>query len=57
MQGAECIDLDLFGKVTGVLNLATDVLILCLPVPIVWGLNTTKPQKVILTGMFLLGVL
>ena len=57
VQGAECIDLDLFGKVTGVLNLATDVLILCLPVPIVWGLNTTKPQKVILTGMFLLGVL
>lgn len=41
---------------SGVLNLLTDVLILCLPIPMVWGLNTTKAQKVTLTGIFLLGV-
>ena len=55
--GAECINLASFGIVTGVLNFSTDVLILCLPVPMVWGLNTTNAQKVSLTGIFLLGVL
>lgn len=54
---AECINLASFGIVTGVLNFSTDVLILCLPVPMVWGLNTTNAQKVSLTGIFLLGVL
>ena len=57
IQGAECINLASFGIVTGVLNFSTDVLILCLPVPMVWGLNTTNAQKVTLTGIFLLGVL
>lgn len=55
--GAECINLANFGIVTGVLNFSTDVLILCLPGPMVWGLNTTNTQKVSLTGIFLLGVL
>ncbi|KAJ5197853.1 uncharacterized protein N7498_006970 [Penicillium cinerascens] len=32
-----------------------DVLILCLPYPIAWRLQTTARQKFILTGMFLLG--
>lgn len=57
IQGAECIDLPRFTIVSGVLNLLTDVLILCLPVPMVWGLNTTNVQKITLTAMFLLGVL
>ena len=57
IQGAKCIDLPLFTKFSGVLNLLTDVLILCLPVPMVWGLNTTKAQKATLTGIFLLGIL
>ena len=57
VQGAECINLSSFSIVTGVLNFTTDVLILCLPVPMVWGLNTTNAQKVTLTGIFLLGVL
>ena len=57
IQGAECIDLPRFTVVSGVLNLLTDVLILCLPIPMVWGLNTTNAQKVTLTGIFLLGAL
>ena len=57
IQGAECIDLPHFAVVSCVLNLLTDVLILCLPIPMVWGLNTTKAQKVTLTGIFLLGLL
>ena len=57
IQRAKCIDLPLFTVVSGVLNLMTDVLILCLPMPMVWGLNTTNAQKVTLTGIFLLGAL
>ena len=54
---ANCIDLPRFTIASGVLNLLTDVLILCLPIPMVWGLNTTKTQKFTLTGIFLLGIL
>ena len=57
IQGAVCINLPRFTVVSGVLNLMTDVLILCLPIPMVWGLNTTNAQKVTLTGIFLLGTL
>lgn len=57
IQGAKCIDLALLSLVSGVLNLLTDVLLLCLPIPMVWGLNTTKAQKITLTGIFLLGTL
>lgn len=57
IQNAKCMDLARVTLASGVLNLLTDVLILCLPIPMVWGLNTTKAQKVTLTGIFLLGVL
>lgn len=57
IQGAQCINLLNFTIASGVLNLLTDVLILCLPIPMVWGLNTTNAQKVTLTGIFLLGAL
>ena len=57
IQRAVCINLPRFTVVSGVLNLMTDVLILCLPIPMVWGLNTTNAQKVTLTGIFLLGAL
>lgn len=56
VQGAKCIDLPRFTIASGVLNLLTDVLILCLPGPIVWGLNSTVGQKITLTGIFLLGM-
>ena len=57
IRDAKCINLPRFTIVGGVLNLLTDVLILCLPIPMVWGLNTTKTQKVTLTCIFLLGIL
>ena len=57
VQGAKCINLPRFTIASGVLNLLTDVLILCLPGPMVWGLHTTVAQKITLTGIFLLGIL
>ncbi|KAM0793996.1 hypothetical protein BDR22DRAFT_877109 [Usnea florida] len=56
VPGAKCINLPRFTIVSGVLNLLTDVLILCLPGPMVWSLNTTVAQKITLTGIFLLGI-
>ena len=57
IQGAECIDLLRFTIVSGVLNLSTDVMTLCLPIRMVWGLNMTTTQKITLTCIFLLGLL
>ncbi|KAJ5651920.1 hypothetical protein N7507_009346 [Penicillium longicatenatum] len=50
-----CINIGAFGRWTGVANLLIDVLILCLPYPMAWRLQTSVRQKVILSGMFLMG--
>ena len=52
---AKCIDLGLIILVTSALNVFTDVSTLCLPLPLLWGLNLPKERKVQLTGIFLLG--
>ncbi|CAI7630001.1 unnamed protein product [Penicillium glandicola] len=36
-------------------NMATDVLILAIPIPIVWKLQIRRPQKILLSGIFLVG--
>ncbi|KAJ5909579.1 hypothetical protein N7504_004222 [Penicillium tannophilum] len=50
-----CINSGAFGRWSGVANLLIDVLILCLPYPMAWRLQTSVRQKVTLSGMFLLG--
>jgi hypothetical protein len=50
-----CIDEIAFYRWNGVANMLLDVLILCLPYPMAWCLQTTLRQKWILTGIFLLG--
>lgn len=52
---ARCIDIERFYYGNGISNLLTDVLILCLPLPIIWRLNTSRNRKVALTWVFLLG--
>lgn len=39
----------------GAVNAATDVIILCLPMPLLWRLHVTKTRRNQLMGMFLLG--
>ncbi|KAG6995586.1 hypothetical protein G7Y79_00044g080570 [Physcia stellaris] len=39
----------------GVQNIVTDIIILCLPMPILWTLQTSKQRKIQLTGLFALG--
>ena len=57
IKTAKCVNLAQFSTSTGVTNLLTDVIILCLPMPMVWTLHTNKTQKMTLTGIFLLGFL
>ncbi|KAL2795261.1 hypothetical protein BJX66DRAFT_337046 [Aspergillus keveii] len=56
LSGGYCrINLYLFYLWNGVANLFTDVIILCLPMPIVWRLQMPKSQKWAISGIFLLG--
>jgi len=42
---------------TGVLNIITDVLVLCLPIPVIWNLQMRVANKIALTGVFAVGFL
>ncbi|KAK6837688.1 hypothetical protein RU639_001319 [Aspergillus parasiticus] len=56
LSGGYCrINLYQFYLWNGVANLFTDVIILCLPMPIVWSLQMPKGQKWAISGIFLLG--
>jgi hypothetical protein len=54
-QPGHCIDEVEFFRWNGVGNMILDFLVLCLPFPMAWRLNTTTRQKCILTCIFLLG--
>ncbi|KAJ4355910.1 uncharacterized protein N0V89_003935 [Didymosphaeria variabile] len=57
LPGAKCIDKESFFVWTSVPNIATDVVMLALPLPIVWSLHNTKRIKIALTFTFLVGSL
>lgn len=50
-----CIDLMILFRYISGLNLASDLAILILPLPIIWGLHTSRVQKIGLTLTFLTG--
>ncbi|CAI7663307.1 unnamed protein product [Penicillium manginii] len=50
-----CIDEIAFFRWNGLANMLLDVLVLCLPYPMAWRLQTSVRQKLILTGIFFLG--
>lgn len=52
-----CINYYPFYKATAGVNLATDILLLLMPLYVTWRLRVTFEQKVALTGIFLLGSL
>lgn len=52
---AKCINFDQVLIVLSSLNIGTDILILCLPMPQLWKLNMPKGPKCQLMGIFLLG--
>ncbi|KAE8356842.1 hypothetical protein BDV28DRAFT_163023 [Aspergillus coremiiformis] len=55
-SGGHCrIDLYRFYLWNGMASLITDVIILCLPMPIIWGLQMPKSQRWAINGIFFLG--
>ena len=52
---ARCINLDDVILVCSSFNIATDVAILCVPMPELWNLKVTTRQKIQLSVIFLLG--
>ncbi|KAL8936949.1 MAG: hypothetical protein Q9216_004664, partial [Gyalolechia sp. 2 TL-2023] len=55
--GGRCFDINLFYRWSAFPNIATDVAMLVLPVPVVWKLHTSRNTKVGLTVMFATGSL
>lgn len=53
----KCVDTVAFYRWNGVANLLIDFMILTLTLPMVWQLSLKLQQKVVITGLFLLGCL
>ena len=52
-----CINLELYFLIYGGINTVTDFILLALPIPILWRLKTGRPQKILLTGIFAMGLM
>lgn len=50
-----CLNYGKFALVIGIINIVTDFVILGLPMPLVWRIQTTTTNKILLTVVFLLG--
>ncbi|KAI2768087.1 hypothetical protein F4815DRAFT_68448 [Daldinia loculata] len=55
IQFASCINYGLFVLLTGVVNIITDFIILCAPIPLVLRLQTSKHKKRLLIFTFAMG--
>ena len=53
--GGKCINTYRYYMACAALNVFTDLVILILPMPIVWGLQLPKRQRLVLVGIFSLG--
>ena len=54
-RGGSCFDQQAFYRYVSLPHIVTDLLILIMPLPFVWGLQKRLAQKLALTGVFLLG--
>lgn len=52
-----CFDIRLYLRVTVILNLFTDFVVLLMPLPLVWRLQMTVGRKISISIMFLLGTM
>ncbi|KAH6683060.1 hypothetical protein B0J14DRAFT_137725 [Halenospora varia] len=53
--GGHCKNQVISGMANGALSLLGDIFILCLPIPMIWGLQVNMRRKIALCGIFLLG--
>lgn len=55
IKGGHCYEFSVVYLIGLLLNLVTDIAILVVPIPIIWGLQMSPKSKKAITGMFLLG--
>ncbi|KAL4816806.1 hypothetical protein BDW67DRAFT_190591 [Aspergillus spinulosporus] len=55
IPGGSCFDQQAFYRYVSPPNIFTDLMILVMPMPVVWRLQTTVTHKLAITGVFLLG--
>lgn len=51
----KCVNLDVELIILSSINVITDFAILCLPMPLIWRLQTSRVRKLQVSGAFLLG--
>lgn len=52
-----CVNDNLIGySITGA-NIVTDLVVLVMPIPWLWGMNMTVPKRMAVVGLFILGSL
>lgn len=54
--GGRCINIGRYFLISGSINTIIDFTLLALPIPILWRLRTGTPQKLVLTGIFIMGL-
>jgi hypothetical protein len=54
-QPGSCINETNFFRWNGIANIILDFLVLCVPFPMLWYLKASLRQKLVLSGIFLLG--
>lgn len=57
IQGGSCISVSEVRFVLAMLNVGTDLTIIILPQRVIWGLNVPLKRKLILSALFLVGIL
>ena len=57
IEGGSCADRPAAYLAAGIINLLVDVMVLCLPMPMVWNLQLPKRSKLALSCVFGLGFL
>lgn len=55
-EGYKCINQVQFFRVTGVINLILDVVTLAAPLPVLWKLNAPLRTRLVLCGVFSVGL-
>ena len=57
LPGGKCVNVKLYLLTSGAFYAVTDFVLLALPIPVLWKLKTERPQKLLLTGIFTMGLM
>ncbi|KAL8947284.1 MAG: hypothetical protein Q9222_006421, partial [Ikaeria aurantiellina] len=55
IPGGHCVNDNLIGYAITSVNIVTDLVVLILPIPWLWGMNMAVPKRMAVVGLFILG--